>query len=234
MQNKIFCLGAAAALIAVGVFTFTSARAASFPDPPKAAGATGTQSIVLAGGCFWGMQGIYEHVKGVTNTVVGYAGGKKETAHYDRIEEGDTNHAESVKVTWDPSRITYGELLKIYFSVAPDPPTLNRQHNDAGTQYRSSIFYSTDEQKTVAEQYIQQLNGAHVFRDAIVTKVVPLPAFYQAEDYHQHYLDQVVACDGNFRPQCGALNLGYIRGVDIPLLKEFQSKYPELYVKEIH
>jgi len=233
MQNRILLFGAAAAFVAVGVFT--SARAASFPDPPKsAAGASGSPSIVLAGGCFWGMQGIFEHVKGVTNTVVGYAGGKKETAHYDRIEEGDTNHAESIKVTYDPSKISYGELLKIYFSVAHDPTTLNRQHYDTGTQYRSSIFYSTDEQKTLAEQYIQELNAAHVFHDPIVTKVVPLPAFYQAEDYHQHYLDQVAACDANPRPQCGNLNVGYIKGVDVPLLKAFMAKYPDLYVKEIH
>lgn len=230
MRNTILLIGAAA-VIAVGVFT--SAHAASFPDPPKSASASGTSSIVLAGGCFWGMQGIFEHVKGVTNTVVGYAGGKKETAHYERIEEGDTNHAESIKVTYDPSRISYGELLKIYFSVAHDPTTLNRQHYDQGTQYRSSIFYSTEEQKTVAEQYIHELDAAHVFHDPIVTKVVPLPAFYQAEDYHQHYLDQVVACDANPRPQCGALNVGYIKGVDVPLLKAFQAKYPELYVKEI-
>jgi len=230
MRNRILLFGAVAAAVAAGVFT--SVHAASFPDPPKVTPATGTQSIVLAGGCFWGMQGVFEHVKGVTHTEVGYAGGKKETAHYERIEEGDTNHAESIKVTYDPSRISYGDLLKIYFSAAHDPTTLNRQHYDVGTQYRSSIFYSTEEQKTIAEQYIHELNSAKVFRDPIVTKVVPLPAFYPAEDYHQHYLDQVVACDANPRPQCGALNLGYIRGVDIPLLKAFQSKYPELYVKE--
>jgi peptide-methionine (S)-S-oxide reductase len=131
MRNKVFFYGAAAAAIAVGVFS--TAHAASFPDPPKATSASGTASIVLAGGCFWGMQGIYEHMKGVTNTVVGYAGGKKDTAHYERIEEGDTNHAESVKVTYDPSQISYGDILKVYFSVAHDPTTLNRQHYDVGT-----------------------------------------------------------------------------------------------------
>ena len=230
MRKRILFYGVAVAAIAIGVFS--SARAASFPDPPKTASANGTSSIVLAGGCFWGMQGIFEHMKGVTNTVVGYAGGKKETAHYERIEEGDTNHAESVKVTYDPSQISYGELLKVYFSVAHDPTTLNRQHYDVGTQYRSSIFYTTDEQKTVAEEYIKELNAAHVFKDKIVTQVVPLPAFYPAEDYHQHYLDQVVACDAKPRIQCGQLNSGYIRGLDIPLLKDFMSKYPELYVKE--
>lgn len=230
MRKRILFYGAAVTAIAIGVFS--SAHAASFPDPPKTASASGTASIVLAGGCFWGMQGIFEHMKGVTNTVVGYAGGKKETAHYERIEEGDTNHAESVKVTYDPSQISYGDLLKVYFSVAHDPTTLNRQHYDVGTQYRSSIFYTTDEQKTVAEEYIKELNAAHVFKDKIVTQVVPLPAFYPAEDYHQHYLDQVVACDAKPRIQCGQLNAGYIHGLDVPLLKDFQSKYPELYVKE--
>ncbi len=202
------------------------------PIRRKTASASGTASIVLAGGCFWGMQGIFEHMKGVTNTVVGYAGGKKETAHYERIEEGDTNHAESIKITYDPSQISYGDLLKVYFSVAHDPTTLNRQHYDVGTQYRSSIFYTTDEQKTVAEEYIKDLNAAHVFKDPIVTQVVPLPAFYPAEDYHQHFLDQVVACDAKPRIQCGQLNAGYIHGLDIPLLKDFKAKYPELYVKE--
>ena len=234
MRNKILFYGVAVTAIAIGVFS--SAHAASFPDPPKTPQASGTATIVLAGGCFWGMQGIYEHLKGVTSTTVGYAGGKKDTAHYERIEEGDTNHAESVKVTYDPSQISYGDLLKVYFSVAHDPTTLNRQHYDVGTQYRSSIFYSNDEQKTIAEQYIKELNAAHVFKDKIVTQVVPLSTypFFTAEEYHQHYLDQVVACDAKPTIKCGSLNLGYIRGIDIPLLKEFQSKYPELYVKEIH
>jgi peptide-methionine (S)-S-oxide reductase len=214
MRNKVFFYGAAAAAIAVGVFS--SAHAASFPDPPKTGAGAGTQSIVLAGGCFWGMQGIYEHVKGVTNTVVGYAGGKKDTAHYDRIEEGDTNHAESVKVTFDPSQISYGDLLKVYFSVAHDPTTLNRQHYDVGPQYRSAIFYSDEEQKKIAESYIRDLNTAKVFKSPIVTQVVPLQGFYTAEEHHQHFLDR--------NP-----TQGYIVAVDIPLLKAFQEKYPEYY-----
>ena len=199
----------------------TLATAASFPDPPKVnTPAQGTASIVLAGGCFWGMQGIYEHMKGVTNTVVGYAGGKAATAKYDLVSEGDTGHAESIKITCDPSKITYGELLKVYFSAAHDPTTLNRQHYDVGTQYRSAIFYSDEEQKKVAEAYIHDLNAAKVFKDPIVTQVVPLPAFYPAEGYHQHFLDH--------NP-----NQGYIAAVDIPLLKGFQEKYPDLYTKEI-
>ena len=206
-------------MIAAG--TLTLATAASFPDPPKVnTPAQGTASIVLAGGCFWGMQGIYEHMKGVTNTVVGYAGGKAATAKYDLVSEGDTGHAESIKITYDPSKITYGEILKVYFSAAHDPTTLNRQHYDVGTQYRSAIFYSDEEQKKVAEAYIHDLNAAKVFKDPIVTQVAPLPAFYPAEGYHQHFLDH--------NP-----NQGYIAAVDIPLLKGFQEKYPDLYTKEI-
>lgn len=191
--------------------------AASFPEPPSSAPAAAkTSTAVLAGGCFWGMEGIFEHVKGVTATQVGYAGGSAKTAHYERIELGDTNHAESIKITYDPSQITYGQLLKIYFSVAHDPTTLNRQHNDVGTQYRSSIFYQGDEQKKIAEEYIQSLNAAKVFRDPIVTKVVPLEAFYPAEDYHQHFLDK--------NP-----DQGYIANVDIPLQNNFRKVYPDLW-----
>src|ERR1700690_3613590 len=172
-------LSVAAILMAGGL---TQAVAASFPEPPKAsAPAQGTASIVLAGGCFWGMQGIFEHMKGVTNTVVGYAGGTKETAHYDMVSEHNTGHAESIKVTFDPSKISYGEILKVYFSAAHDPTTLNRQHYDVGPQYRSAVFYSDDEQKKVAEAYIHDLNSAHVFKDPIVTQVVPLQGFYAAE-----------------------------------------------------
>jgi len=181
----------------------------------------GTASVVLAGGCFWGMQGIFEHVKGVTNTVVGYAGGTKETAHYALVAERNTAHAESIKITWDQTKVTYGELLKVYFLAAHDPTTLNRQHYDEGPEYRSAIFYTDDEQKTVAEGYIKELNNAHAFKDPIVTQVVPLGgAFYPAESEHQHFLDR------NPRQ-------GYIANVDIPLLKGFMAKYPEFYTKEI-
>jgi peptide-methionine (S)-S-oxide reductase len=211
-----------AAAIAVAAAGFTVARAGSFPDPPKVnAPAAGTASVVLAGGCFWGMQGIFEHMKGVTNTVVGYAGGTKETAHYDMVAERNTGHAESIKITWDPAKITYGDLLKVYFSAAHDPTTLNRQHYDEGPEYRSAIFYMDDEQKNVAQAYIRDLNAAHVFKDPIVTQVVPLRgAFYPAEAEHQHFLDH--------NP-----TQGYIVAVDIPLLKGFMAKYPDLYTKEI-
>jgi peptide-methionine (S)-S-oxide reductase len=219
MRNVRLLFGLAAVVATAGL---TVAEAASFPDAPKVnAPAATTASVVLAGGCFWGMQGIFEHMKGVTGTVVGYAGGTKATAHYDMVAERNTGHAESIKITWDPSKITYGELLKVYFSAAHDPTTLNRQHNDEGPEYRSAIFYSDDEQKTVAEAYIKDLDSAHVFRNPIVTQVVPLHgAFYPAESEHQHFLDR--------NP-----NQGYIAAVDIPLLNGFKAKYPELYTKEI-
>ncbi|MDE3197280.1 MAG: peptide-methionine (S)-S-oxide reductase MsrA [Acidobacteriota bacterium] len=221
-------------LFAVGLMT-ASLTAVTFPEPPKpmsASPAQGKATAVLAGGCFWGMQGIFEHVKGVTGTEVGYAGGSKSTASYMRIERGDTNHAESIKVTYDPAKISYGQLLKIYFSVAHDPTTLNRQHNDVGTQYRSAIFYANDEQRETAEAYIKTLNDSNYYGRKVVTQVVPLQGFYRAEEYHQHYLDQVVACDANFRPECGELNSGYIRALDIPLQNNFKKTFPELYMKE--
>lgn len=207
--------------------------AATFPAPPKSEVPLPGKTIVLAGGCFWGMQGVFEHVKGVTKTEVGYAGGKKDTAHYERVEERDTNHAESIQLTYDPAVISFGEILKIYFSTAHDPTTLNRQHNDEGPQYRSAIFYSDEQQKQIANAYIKELNDAHVFKHAIVTQVVALPAFYRGEEYHQHYLDQVAACDAHMTMHCGELNAGYIHGVDFPLLNEFKEKYPEYYTKEI-
>jgi peptide-methionine (S)-S-oxide reductase len=218
MRNRIFLFGVAAALSAAGL---TVVQAASFPDPPKAVATTANkETVVLAGGCFWGMQGVFEHMKGVTNTVVGYSGGTKETAHYDMVAERNTGHAESIKVTWDPTKITYGELLKVYFSAAHDPTTLNRQEHDEGPEYRSAIFYTTDEQKQMAEAYIRDLNAAHVFRNPIVTQVGPLKAFYPAEEEHQHFLDH--------NP-----TQGYIAAVDIPKLNGFKAKYPEYYTKEI-
>jgi peptide-methionine (S)-S-oxide reductase len=218
MRNRIFLFSLTAAIASAGL---TVAQGASFPDPPKtaSAGAT-TASVVLAGGCYWGMQGIFEHMKGVTNTVVGFSGGKKETAVYEIVENGTTGHAESIKITYDPSKVSYGDLLKVYFSVAHDPTTLNRQHYDVGTQYRSAIFYANDEQKKLAEEYIRDLNSAHVFKNPIVTQVVPLQGFYPAEQDHQHFLDRYPT-------------QGYIASVDIPLLNAFREKYPEFYTKEI-
>jgi len=203
-------------LVAVGLM------AASFPDPPSVTGSANPApkeaTVVLAGGCFWGMEGVFEHVKGVTDTQVGYAGGAKKTARYEMVSEGNTGHAESLKVTYDPSKISYGQLLKIYFSVAHDPTTLDYQHNDHGPQYRSAIFYADEDQKKLAEAYIGQLNQAHVFHNPIVTKLTPLEDFYPAEKYHQHYLDQ-----NPTNP--------YIVNVDLPLIDSLKRQYPDLYKK---
>jgi peptide-methionine (S)-S-oxide reductase len=154
------------------------------PAPPSGAG---LQTIVLAGGCFWGMQAGYEHTKGVTQAVSGYAGGAKNAAHYEMVSTGTTGHAESEQVTFDPRQISLGKILQIYFSVAHNPTELNYQGPDAGRQYRSEIFYTDGEQKRVAEAYIAQLDKTHVFPEPIVTKVSALPAFYPAEEYHQDF-----------------------------------------------
>jgi peptide-methionine (S)-S-oxide reductase len=154
------------------------------PAPPSTAG---LQTIVLAGGCFWGMQAVYEHTKGVTQAVSGYAGGAKNTAHYEMVSTGTTGHAESEQVTFDPRQISLGKILQIYFSVAHNPTELNYQGPDAGNQYRSEIFYANGEQKRIAEAYIAQLGKAHVFPEPIVTKVGALPGFYPAEEYHQDF-----------------------------------------------
>jgi peptide-methionine (S)-S-oxide reductase len=161
--------------------------------PPPAvdeSGAKGKETALLAGGCFWGVQGVYQHVKGVENAVSGYAGGAAETATYEKVSTGQTGHAETVAVTYDPQQITYGQILQIYFSVAHDPTTLNRQGPDHGTQYRSAIFPTTPQQKAIAEKYIAQLNAAGVYGDKIVTKTDAAPKFYPAEGYHQDFLAQ--------------------------------------------
>jgi len=177
-----------------------------------------TATAVFAGGCFWGVEAVFERLKGVSNVVAGFAGGKKETAHYDIVSEGRSGHAESVQITYDPSQITYGQLLQVFFSVAHDPTELNRQGPDEGTQYRSAIFYADEEQKRVAEAYIQQLNDAKVFRRKIVTQLTPLSGFYAAEAYHQHYLDR--------HP-----NDPYIVYNDQPKVRDLQKQFPELVAK---
>jgi len=172
-------------------FVRAAERAVEIPaaalDEPAAA-PPGLQTVVLAGGCFWGVQGVYQHTKGVTRAVSGYAGGQKDTAHYEMVGTGRTGHAESVSVTFDPQQISYGKILQIYFSVAHNPTELNRQGPDFGSQYRSAIFYANDEQKRVADAYIAQLQQAHAFGAPIVTKLEPLTGFYPAEDYHQDFL----------------------------------------------
>ena len=161
-----------------------------FPDPVVDARLTeesGQSRAILAGGCFWCVEAVYKNLDGVTSVKSGYAGGTADTADYETVSSGRTDHAESVEVVYDPSRITYGQIIKVFFSIAHDPTQLNRQGPDTGRQYRSAIFYADDEQKRVAASYIDQLNKAHVFDRPIVTEVVPLEAFYQAETYHQDY-----------------------------------------------
>src|SRR6202790_278109 len=144
------------------------------------------EKVVFAGGCFWGMEAVFDSLKGVSRVVSGYSGGNAATAHYEIVSTGMTGHAESVEITYDPARISFAQLLKVYFSIAHDPTELNRQGPDEGSQYRSAIFYSDEDQKRVAEAYIRQLNGAKIFRDPIVTQAEPLKGFYAAEEYHQH------------------------------------------------
>lgn len=164
--------------------------AAEFPEPTldaKLAASKGKATAVLAGGCFWCTEAVFEIMEGVTDVISGYSGGSKDTALYDVVSTGRTGHAEAILITYDTSKVSYGQLLKIFFAVAHDPTTLNRQGNDVGTQYRSAIFYVDEEQKKIAQAYIAQLDAAHVLKNPIVTQVVPLEKFYTAEGYHQNY-----------------------------------------------
>jgi peptide-methionine (S)-S-oxide reductase len=177
-------------LVALAARPAAAEPAVVIPPPTHDAAApadAGLQRIVLAGGCFWGVQAVFQHAKGVTAAVSGYAGGDKSTAQYELVGTGRTGHAESVAVTFDPKQISYGKVLQIYFSVAHDPTELNYQGPDHGTQYRSAIFYANDEQKRLAEAYIAELDKAHAFGQPIVTKLEPLKGFYAAEDYHQDF-----------------------------------------------
>ena len=177
----------------------------------------GHEEAVLSGGCFWGIQAVFEHTRGVISVISGYAGGNADTAHYDRVESGNTGHAESVRITYDPSKVTYGELLMIFFSVAHDPTQLNKQGPDWGTQYRSAVFYSTPEQQKIAEAYIAQLDAARVYPQKIVTQVVPLKGFFPAENYHQDY--------AKHHP-----NNPYIVINDLPKLAALHKQFPQLYL----
>ncbi|MBU6247384.1 MAG: peptide-methionine (S)-S-oxide reductase MsrA [Xanthomonadaceae bacterium] len=183
-------LATTALALAIGACTAAASASPALVPParldPKPA-QPGDQVAVLAGGCFWGMQAVFEHVRGVRQVWAGYAGGAADTAHYFRVAEGDTGHAESVKIVYDPAEVSYGTLLRVFFSVAHDPTELDRQGPDHGTQYRSEIFTTTSQQRQVAQAYIRQLGAAHAFDAPIVTKVEPLPAFYMAEGYHQDY-----------------------------------------------
>lgn len=192
------------------------------PVPPAKmdvtlAHAAGKQTAVFAGGCFWGTQSVFERVKGVTKTTAGYAGGSSSTATYGQVTTETTGHAESVEVVYDPSQITYGQLLRIFFSVAHDPTQLNRQGPDVGTSYRSAIFYANDDQKRIATAYISQLDEAKVFPKPIVTQVTPLKGFYRGEDYHQDY-----ALHNPDNP--------YILVCDRPKIEALKKEFPELFV----
>lgn len=183
-------LGLLVVFLFSGFVWFDAANAITLPDPVADAQLTPVKSqrtVVLGGGCFWGIEAVFEHVKGVNRVVVGYSGGTAKTADYETVSEGTTSHAESVRISYDPSQVTFGQLLKVFFSVAHDPTELNRQGPDTGTQYRSVIFYANAEQKRIAEAYIKQLDLAKAFDQPIVTQVVPFRAFYLAEDYHQDY-----------------------------------------------
>ena len=184
-------------------------------DAPMAT-TNGPQTAVIAGGCFWGIQAVFQHTKGVISATSGYSGGSAKTAEYELVSTGETGHAESVQIAYDPSKITYGQLLRVFFSVAHDPTQFNRQGPDSGTQYRSSIFYGNDEQKRIAEAYIAQLDEAKVFQRPIVTQVVPLKAFYPAEAYHQDY--------AALHP-----NNSYIVYNDAPKVAHLREQFPDLY-----
>ena len=205
----------------IGLLAWTSSDAATLPDPivnTPVAKTKNMETAVLAGGCFWGVQAVFQHVKGVTQVTSGYSGGAANSAVYEKVSSGTTGHAESVRISYNPSQITYGQLLKVFFAVAHDPTELNRQGPDVGTQYRSSIFYANDEQKRVAQAYIAQLQAAKAFARPVVTQVVPLQAFYAAEVYHQDYVAH--------HP-----NQPYIVVNDLPKIADLQRQFPNLYFR---
>ena len=215
----------AAALVLAGLAgaawwlpTQAAERATMVPPPAVESPATGDglQTAVLAGGCFWGVQGVFQHVKGVTKVVSGYSGGTKDTAQYEVVSSGRTGHAESVQIQFDPKQVSYGRILQIYFSVAHDPTELNRQGPDEGTQYRSAIFFANPEQQQVAQAYIGQIDKAAVFKKPVVTQVTPLTAFYPAEGYHQDY--------ATLHP-----NNSYIVYNDLPKIENLKHMFPEAY-----
>jgi peptide-methionine (S)-S-oxide reductase len=218
MHTALF-LSSALLLVGATLACNSAASATTIPDPAidaPLASTKGEQTAVLAGGCFWGIEAVFDQVKGVRKATSGYSGGSANTAQYETVSGGQTGHAESVRIVYDPSQISYGQLLKVFFSVAHDPTELNRQGPDTGTQYRSAIFYGNDEQKRIAEAYIDQLNKAKVFSAPIVTQVTPLKAFYAAEDYHQDYLAH--------HP-----DQPYIVYNDIPKVENLKKQLPGLY-----
>ena len=224
-QFSRFSLYAAAiGALAMTAFVVAPSRAAEdavvIPAPAADVKASdGIQTVVIAGGCFWGVQGVFQHTSGVVNAVSGYAGGSKNTADYSTVSTGTTGHAESVEIKYDPQKISYGKILQIFFSVAHDPTQLNRQGPDSGTQYRSAIFTTNDEQKKVTDAYIAQLNAAKVYKKPIVTTVGPLAGFFPAEAYHQDYL--------TLHP-----SQPYIAYNDIPKVENLKKIFAENYIEK--
>jgi peptide-methionine (S)-S-oxide reductase len=217
------CAAAIGALAMSSVLTAPASAAEEAVIIPAPAmdmpAATGIQTAVIAGGCFWGVQGVFQHTAGIVNAVSGYAGGPKSAANYTAVSTGSTGHAEAVEIKYDPQKISYGKILQIYFSVAHDPTQLNRQGPDSGTQYRSEIFATTPEQKKVADAYIAQLNAAKVYKKPIVTKLGMLEAFYPAEAYHQDYL--------TLHP-----NQPYIAYNDIPKVENLKKIFAQNYIEK--
>jgi peptide-methionine (S)-S-oxide reductase len=208
--------GALALLAFLALPLAAEARVVPAPVQDEVAGKATTEVAVVAGGCFWGVQGVFQHVDGVIKAVSGYAGGQKDTAEYETVSSGKTGHAESVQITFDPHRISYGRILQIYFSVAHDPTEINRQGPDTGTQYRSTIFPTSDEQAKVAKAYIAQLDEAHAYKEKIATTIEPGKTFYPAEDYHQDFLTR--------HP-----SYPYIVMFDMPKLADLKASFPALY-----
>jgi peptide-methionine (S)-S-oxide reductase len=210
-------LGHTALALSIALVLQAAALAAEPSGPPAGSGAL--QTAVLAGGCFWGTQGVFEHVKGVRQVLAGYSGGAKETAHYEMVGTGATGHAESIQITFDPAVVSYADILQVFFSVAHDPTELNRQGPDTGTQYRSEIFFADESQQKIALAYIAQLQQAHVFSHPIVTHVDPLKGFYPAEGYHQDFLVR--------NPR-----YPYIVYNDLPKIANLKRELPQIYVDQ--
>jgi peptide-methionine (S)-S-oxide reductase len=213
---------AVASLLAFTACSFAGAteQAVRLPDPILDTPAKGMQTVVFAGGCFWGVQAVFQHSKGVMSAISGYSGGSADKAKYELVSGGDTGHAESVKVTYDPTKISYGQLLKIFMSVVHNPTELNRQGPDTGTQYRSAIFYTSADQQKVTEAYLEQLKAAKSFSKPIVTQVAPLKAFYDAEAYHQDY--------ATLHP-----DQPYIAENDLPKVDNLKTMFPAIYRNSI-
>ena len=223
--SRLSLCAAAIGALAIAAFVAVPTRAAEeavvipAPAADMASAPDGLQTAVVAGGCFWGVQGVFQHTAGVVNAVSGYAGGSQMTASYDQVSSGTTGHAESVQIKFDPKKISYGKILQIFFSVAHDPTQLNRQGPDSGTQYRSAIFTTSDEQKKVADAYIAQLNAAKVYGGPIVTKVNTLQGFFPAEAYHQDYL--------TLHP-----NQPYIAYNDLPKIENLKKLFAANYIEK--